>query len=350
MLDDQGITVTESLHLDYHIDRFIETQRRKCSETKISAGRLAKIISTIETYRKWSSIVRVDKIGTRDHIDAYRTFLSNRVITGEIKGKYANNLFSDFKMLIDWLFNNEVLKTYPVCLQRKSNDYKFPVVRQPPVVIPLKWVQKILNVTESRMKLCILLTLNCGFGASEIGQLTKDEYDPVAGRITHKRCKTQKYANVPTVCYKLWGETKALLDQEIASNRKKYPKTKWLLVNSNGSPLWSEYVGGDGTTHKSDNITSAFKRLIAKLRKSDPEFPKVAYYQFRKTSATLIFNEPEYMGLDWLWLGHAPNTTAGQHYTAPTPTILDKCLVCLHNRIFSSAAPVEVETVKIDKI
>jgi len=42
------------------------------------------------------------------------------------------------------------------------------------------------------------------------------------------------------------------------------------------------------------------------------------------------------MGLDWLWLGHAPKTTAGQHYTSPTPTILDKCLARLHDIIFDS--------------
>jgi integrase len=266
------------------------------------------------------------------------------VISGTIKGKYANNLFADFKMLVDWLFTEEVLKVYPVCLQRKGNDYRFPVVRQKPKVVEREWIYKILNAADPRMALCILLTLNCGFGASDIGQLTKEEYDPATGRITHKRCKTQKYANAPTVCYKLWAETKALLDQEIAHNKRKYPKAKWLRVNGNGNPLWSEYVGDDGKTHKSDNITCAFKRLIAKLRKADPDIPSVAYYQFRKTSATLIFNESEFMGLDWLWLGHAPKTTAGQHYTAPTPTILDRCLVCLHDRIFGSTAPVAIES------
>ena len=350
MLDEHGVAVPESLLLDYHIDRFLDTQRRRCAERKISAGRLGKINSTIETYRKWSSIVRVDKIGTKDHIDGYYDFLSQRVVAGKIKGKYANNLFADFRMMIDWLFKEEVLKTYPVCLQRKGDDYRFHVVRQKPKGVDLQWVHKILATAEPRMRLCILLTLNCGFGASEIGQLTKEEYDPATGRITHKRCKTQKYANAPTVCYRLWDETKALLDQEIANNKKKYPKAKYLLVNNNGNPLWNEYVGDDGKTHKSDNITCAFKRLVIKLQASDPEFPSIAYYQFRKTSATLIFNEPEYMGLDWLWLGHAPKTTAGQHYTAPTPTILDKCLARLHDIIFDPVSLSEPIDVKTDKV
>jgi len=137
------------------------------------------------------------------------------------------------------------------------------------------------------------------------------------------------------VVYKLWDITKELLDQEIA-NRKNYPKhsssAKYLLVNINGMPLLSDSVD----KARSDNITCSFKRLIAKLRKSDPDFPSVTYYSFRRTVSTLIFNEPEYMGLAWLWLGHAPNTTAQEHYIAPSETVLDQCIEWLHGEIFGT--------------
>jgi integrase len=312
---------------------------------------LGKINSTIDTYRKWSSIIRVDRIGTKDHVDGYHKYLSDRVIEGEIKGKYANNLFADFRMLIDWLFKEEVLKTYPVCLQRKSDDYRFHIERQTPKTIPLEWVQKLLDVANPRLRLCILLTLNCGFGASEIGQLTAGEYDTKTGRITHKRKKTGKHRNVPTVCYKLWDETRELLDKEIATNKKKYPKqsTKYLLVNENGCPLWNEYVGDDGKTHKSDNITCAFKRLVAKLREADPKFPPVSYYQFRKTSASLIRNEHQFRTYNGLWLGHAPETMGDQSYNAMDDTILDACLAWLHDKIYGFIPSSEGENVKMGK-
>jgi integrase len=239
-------------------------------------------------------------------------------------------------MLISWLFNEEVLQEYPTCLQRKSNKYSFLVPLQKPKTISLEWVQKLLNDANPRMKLFILLTLNCGFGASEIGQLSAEEYDPKTGRITHKRHKTENYGNVPTVCYKLWHETQALLDTEIA-NGKKHPKSaQFLLVNKNGEPLWSEYVT-EGKSRRSSNIASAFKRLMKKLREDDPSVPAITYYQFRKTSASLLRNEPKHTSLVGIFLGHSPKSMADRHYNALDDTILDECLAWLHDKYFGLA-------------
>lgn len=343
LLEEHGATVTVSRQLDYHIDKFIEYQKRRHAIGDISAGRLGKILNTIESYKKWKSIAKVDKIGTKDHIDAYFISLGDRVIAGEIKPEYANNLFGTFKMLIDWLVDEEVLRVYPVCLQRKRTKYTFPVSRQKPKTIALEYVSKILDAANPRLKLCILLTLNCGFGASEIGQLSKDEYDPTTGRITHKRCKTKKYANAPTVCYKLWNETKELLDKAIAE-RINYPQhsesMNYLLVNGNGKPLWSERVE-DGKSKKNDNITCDFKRLIIQLQKADLDFPAITYYQFRKTSASLIFNEPRFKMYNELWLAHAPRSVADRHYNSTDDTILDECIDWLHNRFFDTELPLE---------
>jgi integrase len=244
-------------------------------------------------------------------------------------------------MLVFWLVNEEVLKDTPRCLQLKGTKYTFPVVRQKPKTVALDAVHKILNAASPRLKLCILLTLNCGFGASEIGKLRKDEYDSVSGRIHHKRCKTEKSDRVPTVCYKLWDETKELLDQAIA-DMAKYPKhsgtADYLLVNSNGMPLWSESIDKG----KSDNITSAFKRLIIKLRKNDPDFPHITYYEFRRTSSTLVYNEPKYRIYNGLWLGHAPQTVAEQHYSVAAGTRLDACIDWLRSRFFCTVPALDV--------
>jgi hypothetical protein len=90
ILKEAGDTIPENQHLSYHIDRFIEAQQRRCAEGQIKVGRLEKIKNTIKTYREWSPIVRVAAIGTKEHIDAYRTFLSDKVIAGVWKPKYAN--------------------------------------------------------------------------------------------------------------------------------------------------------------------------------------------------------------------------------------------------------------------
>jgi integrase len=350
MLQEHGATIPENLKLEYHIEKFLEARKKDCALEKIAPCRLKKIVNSLDIYRRWSPIINgnVERIGTKEHIEAYHSFIAKRLSVGEIKPRYANDLFNEFKALINWFVTEEVLKEYPRCLHLKNTRYRFSVMREKPKVIPLDLVHRILEATTDnpRLKLFILLTLNCGFGASEIGQLHKDEYDPATGRIAHRRYKTEKFDSVPVVVYKLWAETKVLLDQEI-DNRKNYPKhsqyAKLLLVNENGTPLLRDSID----KARSDNITCSFKRLIARLRKADPEFPSTTYYSFRRTVSTLIFNEPEYMGLAWLWLGHAPNTTAKEHYIAPSKTVLDGCIDWLHGEIFGSKSPSEAqETLK----
>ena len=336
IVKEHGANVPETLKLVHHIDQYLEAQKRECVRGNIKPGRLKKIASAIGSYKTWSPIINgnVSRIGTKEHIEAYHAFIAQR-LPDEIKPRYVNDLFGEFKALINWLVIEEILKDYPRCLQLKSNRYRFAMVRQKPKTVPLDLVRRILEAATDnpRLRLFVLLTLNCGFGASEIGQLQKDEYDPAMDRIAHRRYKTEKSDSVPEVVYKLWTETKVLLDQEI-ENRKNYPQRsqsdKLLLVNENGMPLWSESI----EKSKSDNITTSFKRLIAKQRKTDPDFPSVAYYSFRKTISTLIFNKEEFARLDWLWLGHAPSTMAGQSYSAVDKDRLDRCIDWLHSEIF----------------
>jgi len=140
-----------------------------------------------------------------------------------------------------------------------------------------------------------------------------------------------------------------VLDREIA-DRGKYPKraesANCLLVNQSGYPLWSESVADDGKCSKSDNITSAFKRLIAKLRGTNLDAPAISYYQFRKTSASLIANEPRFRTYNSLWLGHAPQTMGDQSYNALDDGILDGCIAWLHDKIFPQEA---ADSVKMGK-
>lgn len=155
LLEEQGVQVPESRLLDYHIAKFIAYQQRRHKEGKISAGRLGKITNTIGTYQKWSSLVSVTKVGTKEHIDAYYASLSDKVIAGEIKPGYANDIFGTFKMLVDWLVDEGALSACPPCLQRKSDKYTFPVERQKPKTVALDMVKKILDAAGSRLKLCM---------------------------------------------------------------------------------------------------------------------------------------------------------------------------------------------------
>lgn len=204
----------------------------------------------------------------------------------------------------------------------------------------LEAIRTIYEAAPFRVKLFMLLVMNCGLGQGEIGRLKKKEYDPEKGTIKHKRKKTGDCENVPKVTYRLWGRTKEFLDRQIEA-QKKYPQHKehreLLLLNENGKPLWSERFE-KGKHVKSDNITCQFKKFIADQRKKDENFPECTFYMFRRTASTLIYNSEEFSNLDWLFLGHAPNTTAGQHYSVALENKLDSCLKWLEKEFFEESS------------
>jgi len=349
IIKEQGIDVPTSKLLDHHIDEFLEAQRKKYALGKISEGRLEKIGYMMKHYQDWATITRVDQIDTH-HVDEYHKAISQKVIEGKIKPRYANNLFTDFKTFVHWLFKRDVLKELPRSLQYKNNDYKFDVPLETPETIPLEWVRRLLDAADPRLKLYILLTLNIGGGASEIGKIAKNEYDPIAGRIIRKRSKTKKSKNTPVVSYKLWKETQELLEQEI-ERCKNFPQlpeyTDTLLINSNGLPVWRAYIGDDGKARRSDSVASAFERLVGKLRKTYPDCPKFSYYDLRGTVSSLINSEQQFRGLDELWLGHSPQSVRGRHYNAEDVTILDDCLLWLRDKILGNLEESEAGNVNM---
>ena len=261
--------------------------------------------------------------------------IQDKLTEGTLKASYGKKLFAFFKRFVMYLKDEKVIDFTPPWLERHDDKYTFKIPTTEPKILPLDVVRKILKMAPPRVRLSMLLILNCGFGSSEIGRLKTSEYDPVKGTITHKRIKTKEHGNVPKVTYRLWGRTKESLDQQLEL-QKSYPQysehREYLLLNENGNPLWSERI--EGKHKKNDNITCQFKRYIGKLQKTEKNLPKCTFYMFRRTSGTLVFNSEKYSHLDWLFLGHAPNTTARQHYTVALEGILDQCLAWLEWKIF----------------
>ena len=71
-----------------------------------------------------------------------------------------------------------------------------------------------LGAADERTELYLLLGLNCGFYAVDIGTLLKEGVDLGAGRIKRKRTKTRDRSHdVPEVDYLLWRRTRDLLEK-----------------------------------------------------------------------------------------------------------------------------------------
>jgi Phage integrase family. len=231
-----------------------------------------------------------------------------------------------------------ILTAIPSWMNRKDNRYKISELPGSPKLIPLDDVRSLYQDASPLMKLFILLALNCGCGQGEIGKIEKGEYDPAQGRITRRRSKTERHKNAPVVSYRLWNRTQKLLEEQLEIQKTVTPQKgyeNYLLWNDKGVPFWYESNKG-GKYNKNDYITTMFQKLLIDMREEDKNFPTYTFYQFRKTGASVIYNNKEFHFLSSLWLGHSPKTTAERHYQRPDVDILDECLIWMEQHLFGN--------------
>ena len=137
----------------------------------------------------------------------------------------------------------------------------------------------------------------------DISDLLDADVSWQAGTITRKRSKTANHAGVPSVTYQLWPETFRLLQQHRSQKEV-------VLLTKAGKRLVEERLDETGAYRKSDSVKSAYDRGMAKLPFSKP------FKLLRKTSATMIHANPQFRGLDPLFLGH------GRHDGQSTMSVL----------------------------
>ena len=179
-------------------------------------------------------------------------------------------------------------------------------------------LMKLLKAVPDKLRLYLLLMLNCGFTASDIGMLKQDEVDWTTGRIVRARGKTrEKSENVPTVDYKLWKCTLDLL------KRFKSDNADVVLLNSDGGPLWAMARTASGKINRRDAITRAYATYC-----SEKEIAATPLKLLRKTAASKLEQHPDYGRYSQYFLGHVPQSLAEKHYVA-RPKQFDAALVWL---------------------
>jgi integrase len=216
------------------------------------------------------------------------------------------------KAFVNWLYDAEAIAAVPRIMRRL-------LISKPPArieVFTMDEVKNLLAAASQRTRLYILLALNTGATQVDISDLKVEEVDWTEGRIVRRRSKTKDEEHVPVVNYRLWPETIELLKLERATEGDR------ALVNANGSPLLCQEIKADGKLRKCDNVKNSFDRLKTKtgINKS--------FKLLRKTSATLLCDS-EFMGLEGLFLGHAPGSVAAKHYARTPQQRFDQAVMWL---------------------
>lgn len=172
-------------------------------------------------------------------------------------------------------------------------------------------VKETLANLPERFRLYAMLGLNCGMTQVDIAKLDKAQLRD--GYLTRKRVKTEKEKNVPTVTYKLWPETIALL----ARHQANHPTL--VLTSTRNTPLW-DYRTVGGKVKQKDLIGRQWQL------EATATMPLKA---FRSVAATLIRSNPVYGPLAGLFLGHAPATMGEKFYFANHQGIQDQFDACM---------------------
>jgi integrase len=209
----------------------------------------------------------------------------------------------------------------------KSKTLQISKSSSPVVTFTKGEIKSLLQKASDRTRLYILLMLNCGMTQKDISDLDVTEVDWDAGRVTRKRSKTKGFENVPIVRYPLWSETLDLLRQECSG-----ADAGSVLLNSKGNPLIYSEVGADNRLKRNDNVRSAYERVTRSVGIKKP------LKCLKKTSASLIRDNPRYASLEDLFLGHAPRRMSDKHYTSVPYSLFDEAIAWLGSELEISAA------------
>ena len=225
----------------------------------------------------------------------YKVLTNNQNLSGERQ----KNIFKAFKSFIRWAWQEELLAELPRNIG-KAFEFSDVTKDRAAMLYRPSEIKMMMEKLPVRGRAAVMLGLNCGFTIGDIADLKKANVDLVAGRLVYKRVKPVGESRTPTINYKLWPETIAVL-QEYQSD---HPEL-WFLTED-GLPLKESKLVGDR-----ESKWSALAQQWTKWKKCG-HVPRRPQKGLRKTGATAI--EAAYPGWEQTYLGHAPETVAGRKF------------------------------------
>jgi len=315
--------------VEEYVQEFLRFKEGQADQDELSLGRVYAIRLHLTHFQEWigqnTSVTEIDGQILRNYHSKLLEMIKQNAKkkTGNSRAKgttawtstTARHYLVTMKSFVRWLWEIEAIPTLPRVLGSKSTTLNISAVTPVTVTFDDAEIQRLIEHATGRTKLYMLLMLNCGMTQKDVADLLKSEVDLKAGRIIRKRSKTDQFESVPTVNYLLWPATLTLLKQFMDDG-----ESRLALLNSNGSPLWTERYGENGKYSKTDNIKNAFDRLKKELKINKP------LKSFKKSSATKLRGNERFNGLEDLFLGHAPQKMSDKHYTAVPLQLLDTAI------------------------
>lgn len=175
---------------------------------------------------------------------------------------------------------------------------------------------KILNEYARPLeRVFLLLGLNCAYGADQagrlrVGHLRISESDQRRSYIRRIRRKKKTLS-----IHQLWRQTADGLRWAVRRREKQAADSELLLLTDSGRPFWRKTTGG----HRSQLIPNLWSRLLDRIQKDHPQFPRYPFNSLRDTSANMVRQRGgEEIALLHLSHKHQSRDSNLRRYTHPT--------------------------------
>lgn len=199
--------------------------------------------------------------------------------------KSASNLIGELGRFFDWLHHSSAWEW------RKPVD--FSEIKRSPIelesdidaeskdvpVYNVKQLEVLYAYATPLERLMMALGLNCAYGADQIGRLKIGEVVERKGIYYIKRVRRKKKVKG---FHRLFATT--LEGIKWATKGREDQLTSYVLVNGKGQPLWRKTKG----ENRSQDIPNAWTRLLNRVCKDHPDFPRHGFNTLRDTSSNLV--------------------------------------------------------------
>jgi integrase len=291
------------------VDRWVSTQ-----QARTMAGSLAPDAADLNRIRIGHFATFLGEPADVKIIDAERLhdYYLWCLRKAEWSATYKKGVFATARTWVRWLWEQGAIDP-PRNLESKS--FRFGGGAKRIETWTIQEVRRVVREAPGKLQLALLLMLNCGMTQGDVSDLLDSEVDWTEGRITRKRSKTADNENTPTVNYKLWSKTFALLKKHRSGGER-------VLLTESGRPfIRKETINGKMV--KSDGFKSNYDHLKKRLGFGRP------MKLLRKTAATMLEGHETYGRLVTLFLGHSPRSVKDRHYSAPPQELFDSALLWL---------------------
>jgi len=290
------------------IKEFLATKRQRHEMGVLSASRVRSCEQHLRTVEEFLGTKTPVTVIDETMVKRYWECLVHHVTAEDYGQTTAADRWALFK---EW-----VRSLYSIATPRNLNsrDLSIPKPRKKVVAWTVEEVRETLTAAPERLKIWILLMLNCGMYSGDISNLKPSEVDWEQGRIIRKRSKTEDLDSTPTVNYLLWPQTFKMLKQH-GKRRGDH-----VFVNRCGEPLVQQHFKDNGRMENQDLIYDCWRRTFPDL------YGRLPLKSLRKTGASLLDTHDVYCNCVEHYLAHAAKTVTDRSYRNYSQERLDNAL------------------------